>query len=109
MRSEDAFILRKAVVSQPDARVVVLDLSEVHLIQSSGLGMLLLLQRWSHGRNIQLKLFNPTSLVKHVLDRANPTPHFDFATLDEMMALLTRADVGYAPARHHGCWASIAQ
>lgn len=98
--SEDAFKLRKAVISQAEAHIVVLDLSEVNLIEGSGLDMLLLLQRWSHGRNIQLKLFNPTNLVKYVLEHANPTPQFDFATLNEMMALLTRADTRDPPVGH---------
>ena len=40
VRSEAAFKLREAVTSQRNARIIVLDLSEVRAIESSGLGML---------------------------------------------------------------------
>lgn len=98
VRSEDASQLRKAVISQADARIVVLDLSEVRVIDGGGLAMLLFLRRWTQDRDIQLKLFNPTTLVKYRLERANPTPQFDFVPLNEMMALLARSDKRYAAA-----------
>jgi len=91
-RHEEAFTLRNVVMSQVDARIVVLDLSEVPVIEGRGLAMLLFLHRWAQERNIQLKLFNPTNLVKYRLERANPTPQFDFATLNEMTALLACSD-----------------
>jgi hypothetical protein len=46
VRSEAAFELRKGVNSQSDARIIVLDLSEVSAIEGGGLGMLVFLQRW---------------------------------------------------------------
>lgn len=98
VRSEDALNLRRAVISQVDSRIIVLDLSEVRFIEGGGLGMLLVLQRWAQERNIQLKLFNPTNLVKFRLERANPTPQFDFVPLNEMMALLASSNQRYAAA-----------
>jgi len=47
VRSDAAFKLREAVTSQTDSRVVVLDLTEMHAIGGGGLGMLVLLQRWT--------------------------------------------------------------
>ena len=47
VRSEDAFALRQAVNLQADARIVVLDLSEVYAVAGGGLGMLVFLQRWA--------------------------------------------------------------
>ena len=61
VRSEAAFKLRKAVTSQPNARVVVLDLSEVHAIHGGGLGMLWFLQQWAHDHNIQLSCSIPVA------------------------------------------------
>ena len=63
VRSEAAFRLREAVTSQQDARVIVLDLSEVRAIEGGGLGMLVFLQRWAYDHDIRLKLFNPTKWV----------------------------------------------
>jgi anti-anti-sigma regulatory factor len=44
VRSDSAFALRDCVTSQSDARVIVLDLSEVNAIEGGGLGMLMSLQ-----------------------------------------------------------------
>jgi len=62
VRSEAAFELRKAVNLQSDARIIVLELSEVTAIEGGGLGMLVFLQQWTHDHDIRLKLFNPRQL-----------------------------------------------
>jgi anti-anti-sigma regulatory factor len=98
VQSEAAFKLREAVTSLRDARIIVLDLSEVSAIEGSGLGMLLFLQRWAYDRDIQFKLFNPTKSVLDRLERVSSIPEFDIATLDEVMALLANADSRYALA-----------
>ncbi|MGA7753511.1 MAG: STAS domain-containing protein [Candidatus Sulfotelmatobacter sp.] len=98
VRSEDAFELRKAVNLQSDARVIVLDLSEVTGIAGGGLGMLVFLQRWAHDHGIRLKLFNPRQSVRDRLEQASSMRQFDIATLDEMMALLACAEAQYARA-----------
>jgi len=43
VQREATIKLRKAVTSQTDARIVVLELSEVHAIEGGGLGMLVFL------------------------------------------------------------------
>ncbi len=98
VRSEAALKLREAVTSQREARIIVLDLSEVRAIEGGGLGMLVLLQRWAYDHDIRLKLFNPTKSVQDRLEHASSMREFDIATLDEMMALLARADSRYALA-----------
>ena len=64
VRSDSAFALRDCVTSQSDARVIVLDLSEVNAIEGGGLGMLMFLQRWAQDHDIRLKLFNPRISVE---------------------------------------------
>ena len=76
----------------------MLDLSEVRAIEGGGLGMLVFLQRWAYDHDVRLKLFNPTKWVQDRLEHASSMPEFDIATLDEMMALLARADSRYALA-----------
>lgn len=39
-------------------------ISEVRIIEGSGPGMLLFLQRWTQGRDIRIKLFNPACEVQ---------------------------------------------
>src|SRR5712692_2368719 len=96
--SEAAFILRNAVTSQTDAGIVVLDFSEVDAIGGGGLGMLVFLQRWAYDHDIRLKLFNPSRSVRERLEYAGSPSAFEIATLDEIMALLARADSRYALA-----------
>jgi anti-anti-sigma factor len=96
VRSSAAFELRKAVTLQSDARIIVLDLSEVTAIESGGLGMLVFLERWANDHDIRLKLFNPRPIVRGRLEHASSMREFDIVTLDEMMALLACADGRYA-------------
>ena len=98
VRSEAAFKLREAVTSLRNARIIVLDLSEVRAIEGGGLGMLLFLQRWASEHDIQFKLFNPTRSVRDRLALVNSITELDIATLHEMMALLANADSRYAEA-----------
>ena len=91
-----AFKLRDAVNSQRDARIIVLDLSEVSAIEGGGLGMLAFLQRWADDHEIRFKLFNPRESVWDRLERANPIRELEVATLDEMIAVLVRVDRRYA-------------
>ena len=96
--SEAAFRLREAVTSQTEARIVVLDLSEVYAIEGGGLGMLVYLQQWTRDHDIQFKLFNPSRSVRERLEHVGSMSAFDIATLPEMIALLGRADPRYAIA-----------
>ncbi len=96
--SEVAFKLREAVTLQRGAQIIVLDLSDVFAIEAEGLRMLVFLQRWAYDHDIRLKLFNPRQSVQDRLEHAKPMREFDIATLDEMMALLVRADSRYALA-----------
>jgi anti-anti-sigma regulatory factor len=90
VRSEAAFKLREAVYSQRDARIIVLDFSEVPAIEGGGLGMLVFLQRWAQEHDIRLKLFNPRQSALDRLELAGSMRELDIVTLDEMMALLAQ-------------------
>jgi anti-anti-sigma regulatory factor len=98
VQSEAAFKLRKAVTSQPHARIVVLDLTEVQAIEGGGLGMLWFLQRWAQDHDVRLKLFSPTNSVKGRLEHNNAGLRFDIATFEDMMALLADTDRQYGVA-----------
>ncbi len=92
VRSEAAFKLRGAVTSQGDSQAIVLDLSEVSAIEGGGLGMVVFLQQWAQDHEIQFKLFNPRLSVQERLDGVHSIRESDILTLDEMMALLARAN-----------------
>jgi anti-anti-sigma regulatory factor len=98
VHSDAAFSLRGAVTSQVDARIVVLDLTEMSAIGGGSVGMLVFLQRWAQDHDIRFKLFNPSKSVRDRLEHTGSMSELEIASLDEMMALLGRADSRYALA-----------
>jgi anti-anti-sigma regulatory factor len=90
--------LRDAVTSQEDASTIVVDLSRLIAIEDQSLGMLLLLQKWTYDRGIALRLFNPGGAVRDRLAHINAMQDFEIASLNEMLALLRRADSQYVAA-----------
>lgn len=96
VRSEAAFKLRDAVISQATARIVVLDLSEVNAIGNGGVGMLVFLQQWACHHDIQLKLYSPSRSVLDGLEYYSSIRNFEIANLHEIMTLLANADSRYA-------------
>jgi len=98
VQRESAYKLREAVTSQKDARIVVLELSEVRAIGGGGLGMLAFLQRWAREHNIRFLLFHPSKSVQNELKRARSIAEFYIASLEEMKALLTYANGRYSRA-----------
>jgi anti-sigma B factor antagonist len=60
--------LRRAVLVQVDASVVVLDLSRVNTVDAGGLGVMLELRKHTESRGVELRLRNVTQLVKRILE-----------------------------------------
>jgi anti-anti-sigma regulatory factor len=95
---QSAYKLREAVTAQKDARIVVLELSEVRAIGGGGLGMLVFLQRWAREHNIRFLLFHPSKSVQNKLKRVRSIAEFYITSLEEMRALLAYANSRYALA-----------
>jgi anti-anti-sigma factor len=91
VQREAALKLREALTSRTDARIVVLELSEVHAIAGGGLGMLVFLRRWARVHNVRFLLFNPSKSVRRGLKRIKSISAFYIPSMDEMMALLEYA------------------
>lgn len=96
--NESAHKLREAVTSQTDARIVVVELSEVSAIGRGGFGMLLFLQRWARKHDIRFLLFDPSKSVRSRLERAKSIARFYIPSFEEMTALLAYANSRYALA-----------
>ena len=60
--------VRRAVLSERDASVVVIDLARVGIIDAGGLGLMLELRQRTESRGIEFRLKNVTKLVKEVLE-----------------------------------------
>jgi anti-anti-sigma regulatory factor len=92
LSSPAALTVREAVMSQTNARTVVLDLSEVDAIGGGGVGMLTYLQQWARTHDIKLKLFNPSRSLRQRLEQAASVPEFEFVTIHEVMAYFPTSD-----------------
>jgi anti-anti-sigma factor len=88
VHSEAAFGLRNAVTQQRDARVILLDLSDLQSLESGGLGMLVFLQRWTRDRGIQLKVFDPPAFLQQRLERVHFATELEIAGMREALSLL---------------------
>ena len=88
VRGDEVRVLRSAVVSEKDSRIVVLDLSEVESLDAGGLTTLLSLHQWARSRGVQLKLVNPSHFVREILVRTRLDHVFDISTLDHALFVL---------------------
>jgi anti-anti-sigma regulatory factor len=88
VQSAAAFRLRDAVTQQRNARVVLLDLSDVQAVEGGGLGMLVFLQRWATERAIQFKVFDPPAFVRQRLEQVRSASELEIAGMSEVLALL---------------------
>jgi len=88
VRSDAAFKLRDAVTQQRNARLVLIDLSEVESLEGGGLGMLRFLHRWCRDQGIRLKLFDPPSGVRRRLKGTGSAAELEIVRTDEVLPLL---------------------
>ncbi len=65
---EEIETFQDAIRAQADACAVVIDLSEVNLIDARGLGTLLELREWAHSKGIDYRLINVNRLIHQVLE-----------------------------------------
>jgi len=61
-------VLRRAVLAQADASVIVLDLARVNTVDAGGLGVMLELREHTESSGTELQLRNVTQLVKRILE-----------------------------------------
>ena len=88
VRGEALHFLRDAVTSLKHPRMVVLDLTDVEMLDGGGLGMLVFLHRWTRDNGIQLKLVNPSTFVREVLDRTHLSCVFNISSVEDVVEIL---------------------
>jgi len=85
--SEALCLLRETVTTLSQARVIVLDLSEVTLVGARGLGMLVSLHNWACAKGIQLKLVNPSKVVREMLELTGLTAVLDISSINDVIQM----------------------
>jgi anti-anti-sigma factor len=66
--NDEAATLRRAVETQSQVRLLVLDLSRVSTIDAGGLGVMLELREHAQSKGIDFKLMNVSKLVSRLLE-----------------------------------------
>jgi anti-anti-sigma regulatory factor len=89
VQDQAAFQLRDAVRRERNARVIVVDLSDIESLEGGGLGMLLSLETWTHERGITFRVYDPPARVRQSLERFEKTMPVKIAGMVEMIALLS--------------------
>ena len=92
VRNEALPALRKVLTSLSHLRVIVLDLSEVEMLDASGLGVLVSLHNWTFARGIQLKLVNPSTLLREMLELTGLTSVFHISSVDDVIGIFCCPD-----------------
>jgi anti-anti-sigma factor len=69
-----------------------MDLSEVPMVGAGGLGTLVSLHNWASANGIQLKLVNPSELVREMLELTGLTSVLHVSSLDDVIQLLCNSD-----------------
>jgi anti-anti-sigma factor len=88
VRGEALHLLKDAVTSLSGLRVIVLDLSEVEMLDGGGLGMLVSLHKWTRSYGIQLKLVNPSCLAREMLMRTRLTSVLHVSSIDDIVDIV---------------------
>ena len=92
VRGKALHFLKDAVTSLSGLRVIVLDLSEVEMLDGGGLGMLVFLHKCSRAAGIQLKLVNPSSFVLEMLTRTRLTSVLHVSSIVDVVEIFCNSD-----------------
>lgn len=83
------------------ARIILLDLSELELVDAGGLSALISVHHWTKKRGIQLKLVNPSGLVYAILVKTGLDRALTISSLGEALQILRSQFVGEPrPVQH---------
>jgi anti-sigma B factor antagonist len=75
----------------PSARRMVVDLSGVEIVDSAGLGELVLLHMWAEAAGYVLKFASPRNSVRHLLELTNLVAVFDaYGSVAEAMVAMNQ-------------------
>jgi anti-sigma B factor antagonist len=92
VRAQALSLLKDAVTSLSRLRLVVLDLSEVEMVDASGLGVLVSLHNWACAKGIQLKLVNPSKLVRQMLELTKLTSVLHISSVEDVIQIFCNGD-----------------
>jgi anti-anti-sigma factor len=91
VRGEALRLVKGAVTTLTQPRIIVLDLAEVKMLDAAGLGMLVFLHCWTRDNGIQLKLVNPSKLAREVLEQTRLASILNISSVEDALEILCNA------------------
>jgi anti-anti-sigma factor len=88
VRDHALHLLKQAVTTPGQSRVILLDLSGVETLDGGGLGMLVFLHGWTRSKGIRLMLVNPPDFVREMLDRTQLTSLLHVSSLSDAVEVI---------------------
>ena len=79
--------LERTVTSLPNLRMLVLDLSTADGIDAGGLGTLVFLHNWARSSGIQVKLVNPSKLLRQMLEMTGLTSVLHISSVKDVIQM----------------------
>ena len=92
VRPQGLSLLKDAVISCSQLRVIVLDLSEVEMLDAAGLGLLISLHIWACENGIQLKVANPSKLVREMVELTGLASVLHISSVDDLIEIFCNSD-----------------
>jgi len=83
---------RRRLEKMERLRVIVLDLSDVGQVDAGGLGTLLLVRRSATMNGARLKLVDPPTFFRKLLDATRLTSVFEISSLKDALCILRSAE-----------------
>ena len=88
VRGEALSKLRNVVTSRTNVRIVVLDLTNVEVLDAGGLSALVTLNEWTCRQGIQLKIVGASPFILKIFAITQLDRVLDISTLDQVLQLL---------------------
>ena len=92
VRARALSLLKDAVTGLSQLRVVVLDLSEVEMLDAGGFGVLVSLHNWACANGIQLKLVNPSKQVRQMIELTRLTSVLHISSVEDVIKIFCSGD-----------------
>jgi anti-anti-sigma factor len=92
VHGREAEQLRNEVVAAVNARIIVLDLSDLESIDAGGLSELVLLHQWTKVHDTVLKLVNPSHFVYEMFSRTGLDRVLDISSFEHALFVLSEVN-----------------
>ena len=92
VRAQALSLLNDAVTRLSHLRMIVLDLSEVELLDASGLGVLVSSHNWACAKGIQLRLVNPSKLARQMLELTGRASVLHISSVEDVIRIFCSSD-----------------